>query len=71
MADAVSGYRPKQFTIISLDERKIDISNSILSTDYYEDITDHSISVIASVANNYDIVNELKIRGGERVVIDF
>ena len=71
MADAVSGYRPKQFTIISLDERKIDISNSILSTDYYEDITDHSISVIASVANNYDIVNELKIRGGERVIIDF
>ena len=52
MADAVSGYRPKQFTIISLDERKIDISNSILSTDYYEDITDHSIAVIASVPNN-------------------
>ena len=70
MAEAISGYSPKEFVIESLAGTKLDISNSVLSVDYFEDILDHSISVIAQVTSSYDIVSGLKIRGGENVYID-
>ena len=70
MAEAISGYSPKEFVIESLAGTKLDISNSVLSIDYFEDILDHSISVIAQVTSSYDIVSGLKIRGGENVYID-
>lgn len=71
MADAVRGYKPREFIIESLDgAKKIDITNSILSIDYFEDILKPDISMIIQVTNSYSIVSGLPIRGGERVYID-
>jgi hypothetical protein len=71
MAEAVRGYKPKEFIIQSLDgEKSIDITNSILSIDYFEDILKPDISMIIQVTNTYSIVSGLPVRGGERVYVD-
>ena len=71
MAEAVRGYKPREFIIQSLDgEKSIDITNSILSIDYFEDILKPDISMIVQVSNTYSIVSGLPIRGGERVYVD-
>ena len=71
MAEAVRGYKPKEFIIQSLDgEKSIDITNSILSIDYFEDILKPDISMVVQVTNTYSIVSGLPVRGGERVYVD-
>jgi hypothetical protein len=71
MSEAVRGYKPREFIIQSLDgEKSIDITNSILSIDYFEDILKPDISMIVQVSNVYSIVSGLPIRGGERVYVD-
>jgi len=70
MSEAIQGYRPRQFTITSLEGRKIDITNSVMSIDYYEDILSPSIYVTAQCVNKYSIVSGLPIRGGEEVEIE-
>ena len=67
MSEAVQGYRPRQFTIKSLEGKTIDITNSVMSIDYYEDILSPSIYVTAQCVNKYSIVSGLPIRGGEEV----
>jgi|TARA_R100000479_G_scaffold176446_1_gene130930 hypothetical protein len=67
---AFNGYKPNEFIIESLDGKRIDITNSILSIDYFEDILNPAISMIVQVNNSYSIVSNLPIRGGERVEID-
>ena len=70
MSEAVQTYLPRQFTITSLDGKKFDITNSILSIDYFEDILDHSVSMMVECINKYSIVSNLKIRGGEKVEVE-
>jgi hypothetical protein len=70
MSEAIQGYRPKQFTITSLEGKTIDITNSVMSIDYFEDILSPSIYVTANCVNKYSIVSGLPIRGGEEVEIE-
>ena len=70
MSEALQGYQPRQFTIESLEGKKIDITNSILSIDYFEDILSPSVYMMVTCINKYSIVSGLPIRGGEKVEVD-
>jgi len=71
MAIAVSGLRYQSVTIASLDGTKtIDITNSILGIDYYEDILSPCITMTIDLMNAYSIFNGLPIRGGESVAME-
>ncbi|MEN9913948.1 MAG: Synechococcus phage [Bacteroidota bacterium] len=69
MAISVSGLRYQYVAITSLDGSKkpIDITNSILGIDYYEDILSPCITMTMQLVNAYSIFNGLPIRGGESV----
>ena len=68
MAIAVSGLRYQSVTIASLDgTKRIDITNSILGIDYYEDILSPCITMTMQLMNSYSIFSGLPIRGGESV----
>jgi hypothetical protein len=70
MSIAVGAYKPNYFGIQSLDgKNKVDITNSLLYFDYFEDILSPCITAIAQVANSSSLVNVLPIRGGEKVSI--
>ena len=70
MSEAFRGYKPKEFIIESHEGQKIDITNSILGIDYFEDILTPSVNMAIQVTNRYSIVSELPIRGGEKVYVD-
>ena len=71
MAIAVSGLRYQSVTIASLDgTKRIDITNSILGIDYYEDILSPCITMTIDLMNTYSIFNGLPIRGGESVAME-
>ena len=71
MTVAVSGLRYQSVTIASLDgKNKIDLTNSITSVDYYEDILSPCITMTMEVINSYSIFNRLPIRGGESVSME-
>jgi hypothetical protein len=54
--------------IETLDGSKsIDITNSVLFSDYYEDILSPCVTMSMMIANSTSIYNFLPIRGGERV----
>lgn len=56
--------------IESLDGSKsIDVTNSVLFSDYYEDILSPCVTMQIVLANSTSLYNFLPIRGGERVVI--
>jgi len=69
MADAtVTSLKYNYVVIESLDgSKKIDITNSILFSDYFEDILSPCVTMSMMVANSSSIYNLLPIRGGERV----
>jgi hypothetical protein len=72
MSISLNSYKPKYFLIESLDqENTVDLTNSILSVDYYEDILSPCITVIATLMNSSSILHNLPIRGGERVAFGF
>ena len=71
MAIAVQGLRYQSVTIASLDGKtKKDLTNSITSIDYYEDILSPCITMTMNVTNIYSIINRLPIRGGESVSME-
>ena len=71
MAIAVQGLRYQSVTIASLDGKiKKDLTNSITSIDYYEDILSPCITMTMNVTNIYSIFNRLPIRGGESVSME-
>ncbi len=70
MSEAIQGYKPRLFKITSLDDIEIDITNSILSMDYFENILSPTISIIVQCTNKYGIVSGLPIRGGEKVEVE-
>jgi len=69
MSELIQTYRPRQFTIESLEGKKIDITNSILSIDYFEDLLSPAIHMSVYCINKYSIVSGLPIRGGEKVEV--
>jgi hypothetical protein len=71
MSLAVSSYKINQFVIKTLDGTKaVDITNSLLFFDYYEDILSPCVTAIAVIMNSSSLFNILPIRGGESVSID-
>lgn len=72
MSISINSYQPKYFLIESLDqENTVDLTNSILSVDYYEDILSPCITVVANLMNSGSILHNLPIRGGEKVAFGF
>ena len=67
---AITGYSWKGCSITSLEGKSIDFSNSIIGMDYFEDILQPAITAVITVRSSYSIVNQLPIRGGEKVDIE-
>ncbi len=70
MSEAVQSYKPKQFTITTDAGEKFDLTSSILSVDYFEDILSPSVYMVAKCINKYGPVSGLPIRGGEEIELD-
>ena len=71
MSLAVASYKINQFVIKTLDGTKlVDITNSLVFFDYYEDILSPCVTAVAVVMNSSSLFNILPIRGGESVIID-
>lgn len=71
MSNAVTTLKYKSLTITSDSTKKtIDLTNSIVFCDYYEDILSPTIMMTIQVASTYSIYNGLPIRGGEMVEVD-
>ena len=71
MSQALTDFSYKKVEILSLDGNiRIDLTNSILFCDYFEDILSPCITMTMQIVSNYSIFNEIPIRGGEKVVLD-
>lgn len=71
MSQAVQGLKYNGVEILSLDGRKrIDLTNSILGIDYFEDILSPCITMVIQISITGNVYNGLPIRGGEKVVLD-
>ena len=70
MAAAVGAFKPNYFTIQTLDgSTTVDVTNSCLFFDYFEDILSPCVTAIAQLMNSSSLFNILPIRGGEKVTI--
>jgi hypothetical protein len=70
MAAAVGSFKPNYFTIQTLDgSTTVDVTNSCLFFDYFEDILSPCVTAIAQLMNSSSLFNILPIRGGEKVTI--
>jgi hypothetical protein len=70
MAAAVGAFKPNYFTIQTLDGKTtVDVTNSCLFFDYFEDILSPCVTAIAELINSSSLFNILPIRGGEKVTI--
>lgn len=67
MTVAVSGLKFNEVVIETLDGKKVEISNSILFADYFEDILSPCITMTMQINSATTLFNLLPIRGGERV----
>ena len=67
MADAVSTILYRRASIISLKGESFDLSKNIVEFDYYEDILKQSVSATIKIVASFSYVNQLPIRGGEKV----
>ena len=68
-ADAVTTLSYKRSTIFNLDGEGFNISK-ILEFDYYEDILKQSVTATMKIASSFSYVNQLPIRGGEKVELN-
>lgn len=72
MSLAVRSFKPNFIQIYSLNgTNKIDLVNSLLFFDYYEDILSPCITATMQIMNSTSIFNLLPIRGGEKVEVSF
>ena len=70
MSISVSSFKPNFFTIQTLDGKTtVDVTNSCLFFDYFEDILSPCVTAIAQLMNSSSLFNILPIRGGEKVTI--
>lgn len=71
MSNSVSTLRYKAVVIEPLGGGKpIDVTNSILGMDYYEDILSPSVTMTMQLVNSSSLFNLLPIRGGEKVSVE-
>lgn len=71
MSQALTDFSYKKVEILSLDGKvRMDLTNSILFCDYFEDILSPCITMTMQIISNYSIFNEMPIRGGEKVILD-
>lgn len=71
MAESITGLKYKRVEIQSLDgTKKIDLTNSIVFCDYFEDILSPCVTMTMQISATYSIYNGLPIRGGEKVLLD-
>jgi hypothetical protein len=71
MSVAVQGLKFNAVELYSLDKnKKVDITNNILSIDYYEDILSPCVTMTIAIMGTGNLYNGLPIRGGEKVVLD-
>ena len=70
MSDLLQTYRPRLFAITTEEGKKVDITNSILAIDYFEDLVSPAIHMMVYCINKYSLVSGLPIRGGEKVEVD-
>lgn len=71
MSQAITDFFYDKVELLSLDgSKRIDLTNSIMFCDYFEDILSPCITMTMQISANYSIFNEMPIRGGEKVVMD-
>lgn len=71
MSNAVTTLKYNSVIIESLEtKKKIDLTNSIVFIDYFEDILSPCVTMTIQVASTYSIFNGLPVRGGEKVALD-
>tara|TARA_R100000353_G_scaffold98044_1_gene71414 strand:+ start:436 stop:1788 length:1353 start_codon:yes stop_codon:yes gene_type:complete len=68
-ADAVTTLVYRQASITSLDGRSFDLTGKITEFNYYEDILKQSVTADMEIVSSFSYVNQLPIRGGEKVII--
>ena len=68
-ADAVTTLAYNRSTIFSLDGEGFDIKK-ILEFNYYEDVLKQSVTADIKIASSFSYVNQLPIRGGEKVELN-
>ena len=72
MAEALSALKYHYLMLESVDgSKRIDLTNSVQSTDYFEDILEPTVSMTLQIMTNINLVSELPIRGGERVAMSY
>ena len=71
MAIGVEGLVYQYLQIQSKNGRKLDLSNSVIETDYYEDILQPFVTLKLKITSTYNIVSELPIRSGELVALKY
>jgi len=65
---AIESLQFNFIVIESLDgKKKVDITNSVLFSNYYEDILSPCVTMDMVISNSTSIYNFLPIRGGERI----
>ncbi len=71
MSQAITDFFYDKVELLSLDgSRRIDLTNSIMFCDYFEDILSPCVTMTMQITSTYSIFNEMPIRGGEKVVMD-
>lgn len=71
MSNALTTLKYNSIIIQSLETKnKIDLTNSIVFCDYFEDIFSPCVMMTIQIAASYSIYNGLPIRGGEKVELD-
>lgn len=71
MSNSVATYRLNSVSIEPLGGgTAVDVTNSLLSLDYFEDILSPCVTMTMQLANSSTLFNLLPLRGGERVAID-
>ena len=71
MSQYVSSLQYNQVEILAKEgTKRLDITNSILGMDYFEDILSPCVTMTIDVTSSNPILNSLPIRGGEKVLID-
>jgi len=68
-ADAITTLVYRQASITSLDGRSFDLTGKITEFNYYEDILKQSVTADMEITSSFSYVNQLPIRGGEKVII--
>ena len=72
MAEALSALKYHYLMLESVDgSKRIDLTNAVQSTDYFEDILEPTVSMTLQIMTNINLVSELPIRGGERVAMSY